>query len=98
MPGDELVHLATRNEGRRLDSHVGEKFLSWMRLLTQQYSLSGGFLMTAIGVIYLTFEKKLLAKSRLAGDSTAPADNVLSRSLVGVQVRNALTRAKLHLT
>ena len=50
-------------------------------------SLSGGFLMAAIGVIYLTFEKKLLAKSKLAGYSTAPADNVLSRSLVGVQVR-----------
>ena len=42
--------------------------------------------MAAIGVIYLTFEKKLLAKSKLAGYSTAPADNVLSRSLVGVQV------------
>lgn len=50
--------------------------------------------MAAIGVIYLTFEKKLLAKSSLAGDSTAPADNVLSRSLVGVQVRNVLTHAQ----
>jgi phosphatidylinositol glycan class N len=54
--------------------------------------------MATIGVIYLTFEKKLLAKSKLAGDSTAPADNVLSRSLVGMQVGNALTRAKLQLT
>ena len=50
--------------------------------------------MAVIGVIYLTFEEKLLAKSSLAGDSTAPAGNVLSRSLVGVQVRNMLTHAK----
>jgi hypothetical protein len=45
--------------------------------------------MIAIGVIYLTFEKRLLSKSGLAGD------NVLSRSLVGVQVRNVLTRTNL---
>jgi phosphatidylinositol glycan class N len=57
-------------------------------------SLSGGFLMAAIGVVYLAFEKKILAKSGLAGDSTAPADNVLSRSLIGVQVRKALSCAK----
>ncbi|KAG0649183.1 GPI ethanolamine phosphate transferase 1 [Hyphodiscus hymeniophilus] len=48
--------------------------------------LSGGALMAAIGIIYLAFEKRLLAKSGLAGDSTAPADNALSRSLVGVQI------------
>jgi phosphatidylinositol glycan class N len=44
--------------------------------------------MVAIGVLYLIFEKKLLVKSKLVGDSTTPADNVLSRSLVGVQVHN----------
>ena len=44
--------------------------------------------MAAIGVVYLAFEKKLLKQSALAGDSTAPAQNLLSRSLVGVQVRN----------
>ena len=48
--------------------------------------------MAAVGLLYLAFEKKLLAKSRLPGDSMAPADNVLSRSLIGVQVRNALAR------
>ena len=49
--------------------------------------MSGGALMVAIGVLYLVFEKKLLSKSKLAGDSTSPADNALSRSLVGIQVR-----------
>lgn len=42
--------------------------------------------MVAIGVLYLVFEKKFLSKSKLAGDSTAPADNALSRSLIGIQV------------
>lgn len=42
--------------------------------------------MAAIGVAYLIFEKELLTKSKLAGDSTAPADNHLSRSLIGIQV------------
>lgn len=51
--------------------------------------------MAVIGVIYLTFEKQILAKSGLPTDSTAPADNVLSRTLVGVQVRDILTRAKI---
>jgi hypothetical protein len=50
-------------------------------------SLSGGALMVTIGVLYLVFEKKLLSKSKVAGDSTAAADNALSRSLVGIQVR-----------
>ena len=50
--------------------------------------------MAAGGILYLIFEKNLLAKSGLSGDSTGPAHNVLSRSLVGVQVRNALTHAK----
>jgi phosphatidylinositol glycan class N len=63
-----------------------------MQYLTQDCSLLGGFLMTAVGVIYLAFEKQLLAKSGLRGDSTAPANNVLSRSLIGVQVRKAPTR------
>ncbi|KAL3418347.1 phosphatidylinositolglycan class N [Phlyctema vagabunda] len=50
------------------------------------YILSGGLTMVAVGVLYLVFEKSLLAKSRLAGDSTSPADNALSRSLIGVQI------------
>jgi len=55
-------------------------------LLIFDPSMYGGFLMVAIGVLYLIFEKKLLAKSRLAGDSTEVADNSLSRSLIGAQV------------
>ncbi len=43
--------------------------------------------MVAIGVAYLAFEKKLLYKTKLAGDSTAPAEDGLSRALIGAQVR-----------
>ncbi|KAM3077141.1 Glycosyl phosphatidyl inositol anchor synthesis [Clarireedia jacksonii] len=46
----------------------------------------GGALMVAVGVLYLAFERKLLAKSRMSGDSTAPANNLLSRSLIGAQI------------
>lgn len=49
--------------------------------------MSGGSTMVAVGILYLVFEQSLLAKSKLCGDSTAPADNSLSRALVGVQVR-----------
>ncbi|KAH8783628.1 GPI ethanolamine phosphate transferase-like protein [Hyaloscypha finlandica] len=48
--------------------------------------LSGGVLMVTIGVLYLVFEKKLLSKSKVARDSTAPGDNALSRTLVGIQI------------
>ncbi|TVY83862.1 GPI ethanolamine phosphate transferase [Lachnellula suecica] len=48
--------------------------------------MSGGALMALIGVTYLIFEKKLLTKSKMANDSTAPADNTLSRALVGIQI------------
>ncbi|ESZ95716.1 phosphatidylinositolglycan class N [Sclerotinia borealis F-4128] len=48
--------------------------------------LYGGALMVAVGVLYLAFEKNLLAKSKMAGDSIAPADNLLSRSLIGAQI------------
>jgi phosphatidylinositol glycan class N len=43
--------------------------------------------MVLIGLLYLIFEKRVLAKTALAGDSTTPADNALSRSLIGIQVR-----------
>jgi GPI ethanolamine phosphate transferase 1 len=42
--------------------------------------------MVVIGITYLIFEKKFLTTSKLASDSTAPAENTLSRSLVGIQV------------
>lgn len=48
--------------------------------------MAGGFLMVAVGVLYLIFEKKLLSKSKLPGDSTEAANNSLSRSLIGAQV------------
>ncbi|EDN91722.1 hypothetical protein SS1G_07582 [Sclerotinia sclerotiorum 1980 UF-70] len=54
--------------------------------LTWIVSLYGGALMVAVGVLYLAFERKLLAKSKMAGDSIAPADNLLSRSLIGAQI------------
>jgi phosphatidylinositol glycan class N len=53
--------------------------------------------MVAIGILYLIFEKKLLLKSKPLGDSTAPADNSLSRSLIGVQVR-LLKSGEFHLS
>lgn len=48
--------------------------------------LSGGSFMVLIGVTYLIFEKRLLAKTLLARDSTIPAGNSFSRSLIGVQI------------
>lgn len=42
--------------------------------------------MVAVGVAYLVFEKKLLYKRKLAGDSTELADSGLSRALIGAQV------------
>ncbi|OWP00644.1 hypothetical protein B2J93_5420 [Marssonina coronariae] len=46
----------------------------------------GGCLMVAVGVAYLFFEKKLLYKTKLAGDSMRPAENGLSRALIGAQI------------
>ncbi|KAI9736074.1 MAG: Glycosyl phosphatidyl inositol anchor synthesis [Claussenomyces sp. TS43310] len=48
--------------------------------------LSGGSLMVAIGLLYLMFEKSILAGSKLKSDSTAPADNSISRLLIGAQI------------
>lgn len=48
--------------------------------------------MVAIGVLYLMFEQKLLQKSLLPGDTSAPADNSLSRSLIGAQVSYSRVR------
>ena len=42
--------------------------------------------MVLIGVLYLIFERQLLAKSGFQGDSTERANNGLSRALIGVQV------------
>ncbi|CZT03825.1 probable GPI ethanolamine phosphate transferase 1 [Rhynchosporium graminicola] len=46
----------------------------------------GGCLMVAIGIAYLIFEKQLLQKTKLPGDSTVPAEDSLSRSLIGIQI------------
>ncbi|RDW92068.1 PigN-domain-containing protein [Coleophoma crateriformis] len=50
------------------------------------YILSGGSTMVGVGVMYLIFQPSLLGRSKLPGDSTAPAKNVVSRSLIGVQI------------
>ena len=42
--------------------------------------------MVLIGLLYLVFEEKLLGKSILLRDTVKPANNALSRSLVGIQV------------
>lgn len=42
--------------------------------------------MVAVGIVYLIFEKQLLQQTKLPGDSTEPADDKLSRSLIGVQI------------
>ncbi|PVH83353.1 PigN-domain-containing protein [Cadophora sp. DSE1049] len=48
--------------------------------------MSGGGMMVAIGISYLIFQKQLLQSSKLSGDSTKPADDSLSRSLIGIQI------------
>lgn len=53
--------------------------------------------MVAIGIAYLLFEKSLLAKSKWSGDSTAPADDRISRSLIGIQASQTKTVRKLLL-
>lgn len=42
--------------------------------------------MVVIGLAYLIFEKRLLARSALKGESDSAGDNVLSRILIGIQV------------
>lgn len=42
--------------------------------------------MAAIGLLYLVFEGRLLARSAVRGDSKAAADNTLSRVFIGIQV------------
>jgi hypothetical protein len=42
--------------------------------------------MVAIGVAYLAFQKRILDSSTSKIDSTALAQNVLSRALIGAQV------------
>jgi phosphatidylinositol glycan class N len=47
--------------------------------------------MVLVGVLYLAFETKLLAKSGFQGqDSTEPARSVISRSLIGAQVSGGM--------
>lgn len=92
LPDHEYFHHISGVEGRGLDSHVSEITLYWTYVSNANNSLSGGALMVVIGVIYLKFEKRILTKSGLPTDSAAPADNVLSRALVGMQVRIVLKR------
>lgn len=43
--------------------------------------------MVAIGIAYLVFQKSILDSSVSKIDSTTPAQNWLSRTLIGAQVR-----------
>ncbi|PBP16336.1 phosphatidylinositolglycan class N [Diplocarpon rosae] len=52
-----------------------------VRLIT-----AGGCLMVGVGVAYLFFEDKLLSRAKPAGNSARPADNGLSRALIGAQI------------
>ena len=49
--------------------------------------------MAMIGMLYLVFQKKLLGHSKLADESVAPANDSLSRVLVGVQVTKPASSA-----
>ncbi len=42
--------------------------------------------MVAVGISYLIYQKKIIANSRSKLESTVPAQNGLSRALIGVQV------------
>jgi phosphatidylinositol glycan class N len=42
--------------------------------------------MALIGILYLAFQKKLLGNSKLSDESAAPANDSLSRALIGIQV------------
>ena len=42
--------------------------------------------MVVVGLVYLVFERTLLTRSAGKHDSAAPADNTLSRVLLGIQV------------
>lgn len=44
--------------------------------------------MVALGIVYLAFERRILAGSRSKDDTAAPAENHISRALLGAQVRN----------
>lgn len=59
--------------------------------------MSGGALMVVIGIAYLVFQKQLLQRSKLSGDSTKPAEDNLSRSLIGVQVSRIRSSARTFL-
>jgi phosphatidylinositol glycan class N len=42
--------------------------------------------MALIGILYLAFQKRLLGNTKLSDESVAPANDSLSRALVGIQV------------
>lgn len=59
-------------------------------------STLGGFLMAAVGVLYLVFEQRILSGTDSAGNTIASANNALSRSLIGAQVSKR--RAYIYLS
>jgi hypothetical protein len=90
---DEFIHTITCHEDRGRRRHVS-KLGSALKPTNKIPRMSGGALMVALGIAYLLFEKTLLAKSKLPGDSSASADDTLSRSLIGIQVGLAKTTRK----
>ena len=86
LRSNELFHVAASDESGGSNSYVSFSPAPSCPALNRGDSLSGGTLMVIIGVLYLIFEKKLLARSGFPGDSTEPALNVLSRGLLGAQV------------
>jgi phosphatidylinositol glycan class N len=56
--------------------------------LTGFFSLAGGFLMFTVGILYLIFDKYILAQSTASRSLVAkPRADTISRSVLGVQVR-----------
>jgi len=51
--------------------------------------MAGGFLMAIVGALYLAFEETLLRGEHGSGPKISPAENTLSRPLIGVQVRTS---------
>lgn len=53
--------------------------------------------MVTIGLSYLIFEKILLTRSASVHDSVAPANNAMSRVLIGIQVNGPPPRTHAYI-
>jgi GPI ethanolamine phosphate transferase 1 len=58
-----------------------------LKAVLTRYSMLGGSLMVAVGILYLVFEERLLADSSSTVRTTVTGkDRHISRVLIGVQV------------